>query len=299
MSASVSSPSSATSHSLAALSASLADAIASAAPSIVSVHSHRCLASGFVWKPGLILTSEETLAEEGEIEITTASGQRLPATTAGRDPSTDIALLRVANCDAPALKLASAAPRTGEIVLVAGTRGGAPVAAMGVVAHSGGAWRSLRGGEIEARLELDVRLRRASEGGPALNSASEVFGMAVSGPRRSCLVLPSATLERVATRLESHGRIARGYLGLGLQSVRVSEGSGGAMVMSVDADGPGAAAGAHQGDVIVSWNGAPFAGLREIMRKLGPASVGATVTLGLRRGGAPLEIKLTLAERPQ
>jgi S1-C subfamily serine protease len=163
---------------------------------------------------------------------------------------------------------------------------------------SGGAWRSLRGGEIDARIELDVRLRRGTQGGLALAPDGAAFGMVVAGARRRVLVIPSATIMRVAARLETHGRVARGYLGLALQPVRLDHDGVGAMVMSVDNAGPGAAAGVRQGDVIVRWNGEALRGVRALVRALGPDSVGATAELALRRGGEPVTAKLTIGERP-
>ena len=152
--------------------------------------------------------------------------------------------------------------------------------------------------EIEARIELDLRLRRSAEGGVTLNAAGQAIGMAVFGPRRRVLVIPSATIERVAAKLESHGRIARGYLGLGLQPVAIEGGDeSGAMVMSVDPQGPGAAAGLYQGDIIVSWNSEPIRHVYSLLRALGPDSVGQTVTLGLRRAGETKQVPLTIAER--
>ena len=113
------------------------------------------------------------------------------------------------------------------------------------------------------------------------------------------LVIPTATIERVAARLETHGRIARGYLGLGLQPVAVDGGDGsGAMVMSVDPKGPGALAGVHQGDIIITWNGEPIRHLRSVLRALGADSVGRQVTLGLRRAGESRQVSLTIGERP-
>src|SRR4029450_3488316 len=108
---------------------------------------------------------------------------------------------------------------------------GAPTAALGLVSLARGPWQSMRGGEIDARIELDARLRRAAEGGLALNAAGQAFGMTVFGPRRRVLVIPAVTLGRVAARLETHGRIARGYLGLGLQPVSVGGGGAGGLVL--------------------------------------------------------------------
>jgi S1-C subfamily serine protease len=281
------------------LSSSLAALVAGAGRSIVSVHSHRSRSSGFVWRPGLIVTCDEALAEEGDIAIQSAGGEPAPAKLLGRDPTTDIALLRIDDKQAPAVALDAACPPAGALAVVVGADDGAPIAALGIVSRAGGAWSSMRGGQIDARLELGVSLRRPSEGGIAHDAAGRAFGMAVFGPRRSVLAIPSNTIERVAARLESGGRIARGYLGLGLKPVAIDGGENrGIMVMSVDANGPGAKAGIYQGDVIAHWNGEPIRHLRGLIRSLGPDSVGQTVTLGLRRSGATLDAPLTIGERP-
>ncbi|MFN5483399.1 MAG: S1C family serine protease, partial [Bradyrhizobium sp.] len=230
---------------LASLSPALSATIARAAPSVVSVHSHRARASGFVWKAGLIVTADEALADEGEIEIQFADGSRRPAAVAGRDHTTDIALLRV-NGDVAPIKLSTDIPALGALAVLVAADRGAPVARLGMVSRSGAAWRSLRGGEIDARIELDIRLRHSQQGGLALDASGMPFGMAVLGPRR-VLTIPAVTIERIATQLETSGRIARGYLGLGLQPVRLEDGLG-AMVMNIDKAGPSAAAGIRQGD---------------------------------------------------
>jgi S1-C subfamily serine protease len=222
----------------------------------------------------------------------------VPATVAGRDHTTDIALLRLDTNGASAAKLTDAVPPLGSLAVVVSTDRGVPAAALGLVSLSGGRWRSLRGGEIDARLELDVKLRRDSEGGLALGPDGQAFGMVVAGARRRVLVIPSTTIARVAARLETHGRIARGYLGLALQPVRLDGDGVGAMVMGVDSAGPGAAAGVRQGDVIVSWNGEALRGVRSLLRALGPESVGTTAELALRRGGEPVTANLKIGERP-
>ncbi len=281
---------------LSSLSSALADLVAQAQPAIVSVHSHRQRASGFIWKPGLIVTADEALADEGEIEIRFADGGTRPATIAGRDHTTDIALLRIETDVAP-IKLSPVVPALGSLAVVVATERGAPAAALGMVSVSGAPWRSLRGGEINARIELDVRLRHGQQGGLALDASGEAFGMAVLGPRR-VLVIPTATIERVAARLEAHGRIPRGYLGLGLQPLRLDDGIG-AMVMNVDKAGPAAAAGIRQGDVIVAVNDQKLSGVRALTRSLGPDSVGSIISVAARRGGEPLSFKVTVGERPQ
>lgn len=106
----------------------------------------------------------------------------------------------------------------------------------------------MRGGQIDTKINLDIRLRRHAEGGLVLDTTGRGIGMAVFGPRRRVLVIPTATIERVADRLAIHGRIARGYLGLGLRPVRLDgEQKTGAMIMCVDTSGPGTVAGFVRG----------------------------------------------------
>jgi S1-C subfamily serine protease len=271
---------------------------AKTAPNVVAVSAHRSRSSGFLWRPGLVVTVEDALPDEGDITVTLAGSGQVAATIAGRDPSTAIALLRLAAVGDAAVSLKPASTALGALALVVGAEHGEPTAALGVVARASGAWRSMRGGEIDARIELDVSLRRSAEGGLVVDAAGDVLGMAVFGPRRRVLVIPPPTIERVAQALDRHGHVARGYLGLGLQPVTVDGADGaGAMVLSVDPRGPGAAAGMLQGDIIVASNGDQVGHPRSLVRSLGPASVGKTITLGVRRAGDTREMKLTISER--
>ena len=166
------------------------------------------------------------MAEEGEFAVTVPGGNSAPAQLVGRDPTTDVALLRIDRSDLQPLPLAATSLAVGALAIAVGSDDGAPIAALGVVSRAGGPWRSLRGGEIDARIELDLRLRRSAEGGVALDASGAAFGMAVFGPRRRVLVIPAATIERVAAKLASDGRIPRGYLGLGLHPVALTGGDG-------------------------------------------------------------------------
>ncbi|HZF76674.1 MAG TPA: S1C family serine protease [Acetobacteraceae bacterium] len=284
---------------LSALSDDIAGLVTAAAPGLVAVRSHRLRSSGFLWRPDLVVTADEALAEGGEVTVVLPGGDALPAEVAGRDPGTDIALLRLPRAAGQAARLATPPLALGSLAIALGAEEGQPTAALGLVSRLDGPWRSLRGGEIAARIELDLAMRRSAEGGLALDARGGAIGMAVFGPRRRVLVIPSATIERVAPLLERHGRVARGYLGLGLQPVALQGGEGIAlMAMSVDPKGPAAAAGLHQGDVIVTLDGAPVRELRGLLRALGPESVGRAVILGVRRGGQGMEIPVTVAERP-
>ena len=280
------------------LSTALERMVEASAQNLVSVVSHRMQASGFVWRSGLVVTSDEGLAEDGDIHVTLPGGESVVAKTVGRDPSTAIALLRIERRDLQPVALVSTLPAPGALVLAVGAESGAPTVAFGAVSVSRGPWQSMRGGDIDARIELDSRLRSTAEGGLALNSAGQAFGMTVFGPRRRVLVIPSATISRVAAKLETHGRVARGYLGLGLQPVTIEGGGAGLMVMSVDPEGPGAAAKVHQGDVIVSWDHKPITRLQPLLKSLGPDSVGKLVAIELRRGGQSHQAELLIGERP-
>lgn len=282
---------------LSSLSSAIAGAVATATPAIVSVYSHRSRASGFVLKAGFVITADEALADEGDVSIKLADGTARPATIAGRDHTTDVALLKADTSGLTPIELLTTVPALGALSPVVAAAHGVPTALLGTVSLVDGAWRSMRGGDIDARIELDVRLRHGHQGGLALDPSGAAFGMPVLGPRR-VLVIPAATIARVAARLETHGRIARGYLGVGLQPVELDDGMG-AMVMSVDKSGPSAAAGMRQGDVIVGWNNEKLTGVRSLLRTLGPESVGTVAEITARRGGEPVSFKVTIGERPR
>ena len=282
---------------LSSLSSAIAGVVATAAPAIVSVYSHRSRASGFVLKAGFVITADEALADEGDVSIKLADGTARQATIAGRDHTTDVALLKADTSGLTPIKLSTTVPTLGALSPVVAAAHGMPTALLGTVSLVDGAWRSMRGGDIDARIELDVRLRHGHQGGLALDPSGAAFGMPVLGPRR-VLVIPAATIARVAARLETHGRIARGYLGVGLQPVELDDGMG-AMVMSVDKSGPSAAAGMRQGDVIVGWNNEKLTGVRSLLRTLGPESVGTVAEITARRGGEPVSFKVTIGERPR
>ena len=290
--------------SLSAFSDAITGLVHRAAPSIVTVRSHRSSGSGFVWRPGRIVTADEALADEGPVEVVLPGGEILPASVKGRDPTTDIALLGIDRMDLPLASAAQATGattdpiETGSLTVVVGARDGAAVAAFGIVALAGPAWRSLRGGSIDSRIELDISLRGSSEGGLAFDVEQHALGMAVFGSRRRVLAIPMRTIDRVAAQLDAEGRISRGYLGVGLQPVRTEAGDAGAMVMSVDAHGPGARAGVRQGDVIVRCNGQTLDRVATLLQALGPASVGTTIKLAARRAGEPIDFDVMVSTRP-
>jgi S1-C subfamily serine protease len=136
----------------------------------IAIKSAHSRSSGFFWRPGLIITAEETLSEEGDVTVTVSSGESLAARLVGRDHTTDIALLRVDRSDVPRIPLETKPVPVGALALAVGAEDGAPTAAAGVVSRSFGSWWSLRGGEINARIELDLRMRQSAEGGLGIDA---------------------------------------------------------------------------------------------------------------------------------
>jgi S1-C subfamily serine protease len=294
---------------LAALSGHVADAVERAAASVVAVLGRgRHSSSGFIFQPGVIVTASDALERDEDISLILPGGDEAAATFVGRDATTDIAVLRIENEQIPAVAAArSGAVRTGELALYVGRRHDGPSAGLAVVAVSGGPWQSQRGGRIDRTIRLDRGIDHREEGGVLIDSESAFIGMAVPGPRRTALAIPAETIARVVPHLIAHGRVARGYVGLGLHPVRLDEGliarltlpeRRGVIVVNIDPEGPGHAAGLLIGDIVVTWNGEPVRTVRETLRRLGPDAVGHEVDLGIVRGGEMRPMKLKVGERP-
>ncbi|MGH7485229.1 MAG: S1C family serine protease [bacterium] len=280
-----------------------------AASGIVSVHGGgRRSSSGIHWRSGVIVTAEEVLEHDEDIKITLPGGRLVEASLIGRDPSTDVAVLRFQPDGLPAAETADATSlRPGHVVLAIGCHEGAPVASLGIVATAGAAWHSRRGGTIDSLIRLDLALSAAAEGGAVVDAQGRVVGMAVLGPRRRVLAIPTVTVDRAVDQLLARGHVFRGYLGAGLQPVRhgrpskdaqPSDSGRGILVASIDPEGPAARAGLLVGDIVTAWNEKPIDRVRDVMRSLGSDSVGNTVNLGLLRGGAPATLKVVIGERP-
>ena len=294
---------------LVALSDHVAQLVERTASSIVAVHGGgRGTSSGIHWRAGVIVTAEEVLERDEDIKITLPGGRLVEAALAGRDPSTDVAVLRFQPDGLPTTPTADAAPlRPGHVVLAIGNHEGAPIASLGIVAIVGGPWHSLRGGTIDNLIRADLVLNPAAEGGALIDAQGRVVGMAVLGPRRRVLAIPTSTIDRVVDQLLAKGHVFRGYLGAGLQPLRRGRpshdgqpsGCGrGVLVVSIDPDGPAARAGMLVGDIVMTWNAKPVDRVREVMHLLGADSAGTTVDLQLIRGGAQTALKVVLGERP-
>ena len=275
--------------------------VESASQSVVAVHGREWgQSSGIIVKPGVVVTAEEALDKDEEIEVTLPGGTRVKATLAGRDPSTDVAVLQFTGGDAKVETPVAATARAGSLVFSLGRNGGESIVALGVIAYAGPAWRSSQGGEIDQMIRADIALARAAEGGPLIDAEGKLLGMAVFGPRRRVLAIPHATLLRAADQILAHGSVNRGYIGVSVQSVRVegNDGDRGAMVVGLDPEGPAKKAGVVLGDILLTWDGEAVSGTRSVLHRLGPGSVGQSIKLGLSRAGTKTELSLTVGERP-
>lgn len=278
----------------------LADRVAAAAPFVVSVNRR----SGILWQPDVVLASEQVLGEGADFSVV-RGGQAVAATLAGRDTGTNVAVLKLASPLDGARPGPAEAPRVGSLSLVVGAdHAGAPTGRLAMVHAVGDAWHSMAGGRIDALIRLDCRIG-ADEGGPVLSLEGGLIGMSTSGPRRRTIVIPAATLARVVEPLLSEGRIARGWLGVGLQPVMIPDSfraaagcDNGLMVVSLAPAAPAEAAGILPGDIILDIDGTPVSRPRSLAASMGPERIGQPVALRLLRAGALHTVSVTVAARP-
>jgi S1-C subfamily serine protease len=260
--------------------------------------SNRNAASGVLWRSGFVVTAEEALGEEEDVELTMPDGGTATGTLAGRDPSTDIALLRVEGETSALESLKPAGTvKSGHLAIAVGRGRNGEIAASGIVKECGGSWRSWAGGLVDRRILLDFDLDHRSHGGAVVDAAGDLIGLAAFGPRNRSLVIPVETIDRVAEALTVKGSIARGYLGVALRPFWRRRDTG-AVVVKVEADSPAKRAGIHVGDVLTAWNGEPIRGVPDVFRRLGSDTVGSTVALDVRRANQPRRIELVIGERP-
>lgn len=284
----------------------LAARVESTKPTAVAIRlAHERFVTGIVWQSDVVVASEQSLPRREEFEVVMTGGTVTTAKVAGRDSSTNIAVLR------PQAPLASSSittneARAGAIVIAIGADGtGGASARLGIVNIVGPEWHSSRGGLIDRRIALDVRLARSEEGGPIFDAAGSCIGMSTFGPRGQVLVIPAATINRIVPTLLKDGRVARGWLGVALQAVAVPDAlretvdqSSGLMVMSVVENGPAAQAGIVAGDIILSVDGTSTRRFRKIARHFGSENIGRKAELRVIRSGAVITVRTTIAERP-
>ena len=285
--------------------AAIVDAIGA---STVAVLGRRgTVASGVVWKSGLVVTAAHVFRRTpAAATLVAAGGHSLAATLVGIDSATDLAVFRLAEADALAPLVAgdAAALRAGHTVIVVGRSGeGDAIASAGIVNRIGGAWQTWLGGSIDRLIRLDGGVYDGLSGAPVADASGALVGVATAALSRSYgIVVPPPTVTRVVDALVAQGRVARPWLGIGAQSVPVQGAGtaeqGGLLVTALVAGGPAERAGVRIGDIIVRAAESAAANLRELRQALA-AHVGGIVTLGILRGGAPLDLSAEVGEWPE
>ena len=294
------------------LSNALAQATERAAANVVAVHAEsRGSASGVVWRAGTIVTAEHALRRDEEIHATLPDGRVVPATLAGRDPSSDLAVLKCAEASAAVSGFGDVnALKPGSLTLVVGrTRASGPVAALGAVSLVVPERRTWTGTALAPYIRLDVGLQPTAIGGAVVDAQGRIVGIATPRfARFGAIAIPAPTVDRVIDTLLKKGHIPQGYLGVGLQPVRLPEAlrqslqrseKTAAIVLEVEPESPAHKAGIVIGDILVALAGHPVARLEDIHSQLHGEAIGKPLALKFVRGGAAQEVSIVVGERPR
>jgi len=289
----------------------LTSATEKAGASVVTVRArHRLPSSGIYWRKGVIVTADHSVRREEDLSVLLPDGKRVAAKLAGRDPGTDLAVLKLEEesgtvpqfGDPSSLKLASF------VIALGRTRSAALVASAGIIGGLSGEYRTWRGGKIDQNIRLDLALYPGFSGGPLVSVEGKTLGVNTNGLGRGrAVAIPVATVNRTVDELLQKGHIARPYLGIAMQPVSLPEAlrsklkaatSGGLMVLHVEPSGPAEKAGIVLGDVIVELQGKPVLDTENMMDLLASTRVGDAVNATLIRAGNPVEISIKAGERP-
>jgi S1-C subfamily serine protease len=304
-------PASSTDGLLSAVSNDLAAAVDTVGRSVVAIHARRRIpASGVVWQPGVVVAAHHTIQRDDDITLGLHDGTTVSATLAGRDPSTDLAVLRLETAAAaPAIAAATDAPRVGQLVLALGRPGGSVTASLGIVSAVGGEWRTWQGGAIDRFVRLDLAVYDGFSGGPLVDAAGRVLGINTSGlARATAVTVPGSTVARVAGQLLARGHVARGWLGIATQPVRLppalrrsvnGEADVGLVVVNVEPDSPADRGGLQVGDILIALDDRAVSDPGDILASLGGDRVGQAVSLRIARGGKAEALSVTVGERPR
>ncbi len=295
---------------LAGLSRDLAATVEQVGRSVVAVHGRRRIpSSGVVWRPGAVVAASHTISRDEDLSVTLASGRTTPAALAGRDPTTDLAVLRLDDAAVPPVDRGDEADlQVGRLVLALGRPGPQLTASLGLVSAVGGEWRTWQGGKVDRFVRLDLSIYDGFSGGPLVEVGGRVLGINTSGLSRAvALALPVSTVERVVDQLLSAGRVRRGFLGLAAQPVQFPDplrsrlgltGRRGLVIVNLESGGPADQGGLLLGDIIVALEGHEVGDPADLLAALGPERIGQSTVVQLVRGGEIRTVSVTVGERP-
>lgn len=263
-------------------------------------------ASGIAYAEDLILTADHVVTKEA-IKVGLPDGKTLSATVAGRDPGSDLALLKLAEKALSAAKTSDDV-KVGQLVLALGRPSNAGMqVSWGIVTAISGPTRTFRGGMLDEYLQTETTPYPGFSGGPLVNTEGEVLGLNTSGlTRGSSLTIPVKVAWRIAEALAKHGSIKRGYLGVRTQPVEIPEAARnalqreqgqGLLVLWLEESGPAQAGGLLVGDILVAVSGQPVGDPDDLFAALNSETVGKAIAVEVLRGGRPETVQVTVAER--
>jgi len=291
------------------LSDALADAVASAADGLVRVEGRdRLPATGIIWDAeGLIVTSHHVLEWDENIKVGFQDGESVAAELVGRDPSTDLALLRTSKQGLKAPKWADPENlRVGHFALSLGRPGANVRATMGIISALGKAWRTPAGGPVDRYLQTDTVMYPGFSGGPLVDAQGRFIGLNTSALVRGVsITVPAPTLERVVRDLQEHGSVRRDYLGVGAQPTRLPaavakelDQETGLLLVSVEPDSAAEKGGLFLGDTLVALGGSPLRHMDDLFNGLDGDRIGNSVTVRILRGGELVELTVSPTAHP-
>ena len=264
-------------------------------------------ASGIAYAEDLILTADHVITREDDIKVLLPDGKSLPATVAGRDPGSDLALLRLAEKVLSPTKTSNDV-KVGQLVLALGRPNSAGMqASWGIVTAISGPARTFRGGLLDEYISTETTPYPGFSGGPLVNTEGEVLGLNTSGlTRGSSLTIPVKVAWRIAAALAKHGSVKRGYLGVRTQPVEISEAArksikreqtSGLLILWLEENGPAQQGGLFVGDTIVAIGNQPVGDPDDLFSALNSDTVGKSIAVEVLRGGRPETVAVTVGER--
>ncbi len=295
-----------TSDLLISFSDALADAVATATPSVVQVQGGRRPASGLVYADDVVLTMVRTLGREDGLHVRRDDGTTLDAELAGWDPTTSLAVLRVPGLGATPLAPTTATPRVGHLALAVGRSFSNNLSASaGIVAVIGGPLRTGRRRAIDQVIRTTAPVHDGFSGGALVDVRGGLLGITTSTAiRGTTVVIPASIAWATAANVLEHGRLKRGYLGVAGQPVqlpdhqRTGDRATALLVVGVTAGSPAASAGLLVGDILTDFDGEAIESPEDLLDRLVGDRVGRQVTVRVLRGGTAAELPVTVGERP-